>query len=213
MVEDAMQHRALLYDKAGDQHYDLISALHKSVRGSDPDGSLYWLARMLEAGEDPLYIARRVVRMASEDIGMADPQALGVCVAAQQAVHFVGLPEGVLALAQAVVYLATAPKSNSLEVAYGRVMEDLQRSANDPVPLWLRNAPTRLMKNLDYGKEYKYAHDYYKDIPIDDPDRPPSVQLQEYLPESLKGRHYYEPGMQGKEANIKKWLEKRRADE
>jgi putative ATPase len=213
ILEDVIQHRALLYDKSGDQHYDLISALHKSVRGSDPDGSLYWLARMLEAGEDPLYIARRVIRMASEDIGMADPQALGVCVAAQQAVHFVGLPEGVLALAQAVVYLATAPKSNALEVAYGRVSEDIRTTQNEPVPLWLRNAPTRLMKNLDYGKEYKYAHDYYKDMSSTDPARPPAAKLQEYLPENVRGRRYYEPGNQGKEASIQKWLEQRRESE
>jgi putative ATPase len=209
-IEDIVQHRTLLYDKNGDQHYDLISALHKSVRGSDPDASLYWLVRMLDAGEDPLYIARRVVRMASEDIGMADPQALGVCVAAQQAVHFVGLPEGALALAQAVVYLATAPKSNSLERAYMLVSEDLRNAQNTPVPLWLRNAPTRLMKDLDYGKAYKYAHDFYKDMPIEDPERPPAPRLQEYLPESLKDRCYYEPGNQGKEVSIKKWLEKRR---
>jgi putative ATPase len=213
LIAEVMQHRALLYDKSGDQHYDLISALHKSVRGSDPDGALYWLARMLEAGEDPLYIVRRVIRMASEDVGMADPQALGVCVAAQQAVHFVGMPEGALALAQAVVYLATAPKSNSLEIAYGRVSEDLRNAQNDPVPLWLRNAPTRLMKNLDYGKEYKYAHDYYRAMPLDDPERPPAEQLQAYLPESLRGRRYYEPGNQGKEAGIRKWLEKRRESE
>jgi putative ATPase len=210
MIEEAMQHRALLYDKNGDQHYDAISALHKSIRGSDADGGLYWLARMLEAGEDPLYIVRRLIRIASEDVGMADPQALGVCVAAQQAVHFVGLPEANLALAQAVVYLATAPKSNALEVAYARVQEDVQNTRNDPVPLQIRNAPTRLMKDLDYGKDYKYAHDYYKDMQIDDPDRPPTQQLQEYLPESLKGRTYYEPGQQGKEASIKRWLEKRR---
>lgn len=209
-IEDIVQHRTLLYDKSGDQHYDLISALHKSVRGSDPDASLYWLVRMLDAGEDPLYIARRVVRMASEDIGMADPQALGVCVAAQQAVHFVGLPEGALALAQAVVYLATAPKSNSLERAYMLVSEDLRNAQNTPVPLWLRNAPTRLMKDLDYGKAYKYAHDFYKDMPLEDPERPPAPRLQEYLPESLKDRRYYEPGNQGKEVSIKKWLEKRR---
>ena len=209
-IEDIVQHRTLLYDKSGDQHYDLISALHKSVRGSDPDASLYWLARMLDAGEDPLYIARRVVRMASEDIGMADPQALGVCVAAQQAVHFVGMPEGALALAQAVVYLATAPKSNSLELAYMRVSEDLRNAQNTPVPLWLRNAPTRLMKDLDYGKAYKYAHDFYKEMPVEDSERPPAPRLQEYLPESLKDRQYYEPGNQGKEASIKKWLEKRR---
>jgi putative ATPase len=209
-VEDVMQHRALLYDKTGDQHYDTISALHKSLRGSDPDAALYWLARMLEAGEDPLYIVRRLIRFASEDVGMADPQALGVCVAAQQAVHFVGLPEGNLALAQAVVYLATAPKSNALYEAYSRVQEDVQKTRNDPVPLQIRNAPTQLMKDLDYGKDYQYAHDYYKDMQIDDPERPPVIQLQEYLPESLKGKRYYEPGQQGKEASIKKWLEKRR---
>ena len=213
VIEDVMQHRALLYDKGGDQHYDTISALHKSLRGSDPDASLYWLARMLEAGEDPLYIVRRLIRFASEDVGMADPQALGVCVAAQQAVHFVGLPEGNLALAQAVVYLATAPKSNALYEAYSRVQEDVQKTRNDPVPLQIRNAPTQLMKDLDYGKDYKYAHEYYKEMQIEDPDRPPAAQLQEYLPEDLKGRHYYEPGHQGKEASIKKWLEKRRDEQ
>jgi len=209
-VEDVMQHRALLYDKGGDQHYDTISALHKALRGSDPDAGLYWLARMLEAGEDPLYIVRRLIRFASEDVGMADPQALLVCVAAQQAVHFVGLPEANLALAQAVVHLATAPKSNALYEAYSRVQEDVQTTHNDPVPLWIRNAPTQLMKDLDYGKDYKYAHEYYKDMQIEDPERPPAKQIQEYLPESLKGRYYYEPGHQGKEASIKKWLEKRR---
>jgi putative ATPase len=134
-------------------------------------------------------------------------------MAAQQAVHFVGLPEANLALAQAVVYLATAPKSNSLEAAYGRVQEDVQKTRNDPVPLQIRNAPTRLMQDLDYGKDYKYAHDYYKDMQIDDPERPPAVQIQEYLPERLKGRRYYEPGYQGKEASIKKWLEKRQSNE
>ena len=209
-VEDVMQHRALLYDKGGDQHYDTISALHKALRGSDPDASLYWLGRMLEAGEDPLYIVRRLIRFASEDIGMADSQALVVCVAAQQALHFVGLPEANLALAQAVVYLATAPKSNALYEAYSRVQEDVQQTRNDPVPLQIRNAPTQLMKDMDYGKDYKYAHDYYKDMHIEDPERPPALQLQEYLPESLKGKRYYEPGHQGKEASIKKWLEKRR---
>src|SRR5213080_3858211 len=213
LVEEIMQHRALLYDKSGDQHYDTISALHKALRGSDPDAGLYWLARMLEAGEDPLYIVRRLIRFASEDVGMADPQALLVCVAAQQAVHFVGLPEANLALAQAVVHLATAPKSNALYEAYSRVQEDVQTTHNDPVPLWIRNAPTQLMKDLDYGKDYKYAHEYYKDMQIEDPERPPTVQLQEYLPESLKGRRYYEPGHQGKEASIKKWLEKRRGEE
>ncbi len=210
LIEEVMQHRALLYDKGGDQHYDTISALHKALRGSDPDAGLYWLGRMIEAGEDPLYIVRRLIRFASEDVGMADPQALLVCVAAQQAVHFVGLPEANLALAQAVVHLATAPKSNALYAAYSRVQEDVQKTRNDPVPLQIRNAPTQLMKDLDYGKDYKYAHEYYKDMQIEDSERPPSVQLQEYLPESLKGRHYYEPGQQGKEASIKKWLEKRR---
>lgn len=210
LIEEVMQHRALLYDKGGDQHYDTISALHKALRGSDPDASLYWLGRMIEAGEDPLYIVRRLIRFASEDVGMADPQALLICVAAQQAVHFVGLPEASLALAQAVVHLATAPKSNALYAAYSRVQEDVQKTRNDPVPLQIRNAPTQLMKDLDYGKDYKYAHEYYKDMQIEDSERPPSVQLQEYLPESLKGRHYYEPGQQGKEASIKKWLEKRR---
>jgi putative ATPase len=210
VLEDVMQHRALLYDKGGDQHYDTISALHKSLRGSDPDASLYWLGRMLEAGEDPLYIVRRLIRFASEDVGMADPQALLVCIAAQQAVHFVGLPEANLALAQAVVHLATAPKSNALYIAYGRVQEDVQKTRNDPVPLQIRNAPTRLMKDLDYGKDYKYAHDTYKDMQIDDPERPPFAQLQEYLPESVKGHRYYEPGQQGKEASIKRWLERRR---
>jgi putative ATPase len=211
-IEEVMQHRALLYDKSGDQHYDMISALHKALRGSDPDAGLYWLGRMLEAGEDPLYLMRRLIRFASEDVGMADSQALVVCMAAQQAVHFVGLPEANLALAQAVVYLATAPKSNALEAAYSRVQEDVQRTRNDPVPLPIRNAPTHLMKDLDYGKDYKYAHDYYKDMRIDDPERPPTTQLQEYLPECLKGRRYYEPGYQGKEASIKKWLGKRQND-
>src|SRR5207245_2892233 len=159
-IEDVMQHRALLYDKGGDQHYDTISALHKALRGSDPDASLYWLARMIEAGEDPLYVVRRLIRFASEDVGMADPQALLVCVAAQQAVHFVGLPEANLALAQAVVYLATAPKSNALYAAYSNVQQDVERTRADPVPLHLRNAPTPLMRKVGYGKGYRYAHDY-----------------------------------------------------
>lgn len=209
-IEEVMQHRALLYDKSGEQHYDSISALHKSLRGSDPDASLYWLGRMLEAGEDPLYIVRRLIRFASEDVGMADPQALLVCIAAQQAVHFVGLPEAKLALAQAVVHLATAPKSNALYIAYSRVQEDVQKTRNEPVPLQLRNAPTELMKNLQYGKDYKYAHDIYQDMQSDDPERPPATQIQEYLPESLKGHHYYEPSQQGKEASIKQWLDKQR---
>jgi putative ATPase len=148
-----------------------------------------------------------------EHSGQLPPQALVVCVAAQQAVHFVGLPEANLALAQAVVYLATAPKSNALYEAYSRVQEDVQQTRNDPVPLHIRNAPTQLMKDLDYGKEYKYAHDYYKEMQIDDPERPPAIELQKYLPDSLKGHHYYKPGHQGKEASIKKWLEKRRGRE
>jgi putative ATPase len=213
LVEEVMQHRALLYDKSGDQHFDTISALHKALRGSDPDAGLYWLARMLEAGEDPLYIVRRLIRFASEDVGMADPQALLICMAAQQAVHFVGLPEANLALAQAVVHLATAPKSNALYEAYSRVQEDVQKTRNDPIPLSIRNAPTQLMKDMDYGKDYKYAHDYYKDMHSEDPERPPAVRLQEYLPESLQGRRYYEPGEQGKEGSIRKWLEKRRGGE
>src|SRR5207302_5735360 len=159
IVTDALQKRVLLYDKAGEEHYNLISALHKSVRNSDADASLYWLARMLEAGEDPLYIARRLVRMAVEDIGLADPQALPLCVAARDAVDFIGMPEGNLALAQAVVYLALAPKSNALYIAYGAVQQDVERTAAEPVPLHLRNAPTGLMKGLGYGEGYQYAHD------------------------------------------------------
>jgi putative ATPase len=212
MVEDAMQHRALQYDKVGEQHYDMISALHKSVRGSDPDGSLYWLVRMLEGGEDPLYLARRMVRMASEDIGMADPQALVVCSAMQQAVHFVGMPEAGVILAQAAVYLATAPKSASVYVAYNRIQSELRNGPNDPVPLWIRNAPTKLMKGMGYGEDYKYAHDYYKDMESEDPERPPAAKLQEYLPERMVGQQFYEPGNQGKEKSIQKWLKKRRGD-
>src|SRR2546430_5333182 len=160
-VREAAQRKMLPYDRAGEEYFNIISALHKSLRGSDPDAGLYWLARMLEAGEDPLYIVRRLIRFASEDVGMADPQALLVCMAAQQAIHFVGLPEANLALAQAVVHLAVAPKSNALYEAYSRVQEDVQQTRNDPVPLQIRNAPTQLMKDLDYGKDYKYAHDYY----------------------------------------------------
>jgi putative ATPase len=199
-IEDALQHRALLYDKSGDQHYDLISALHKSLRGSDPDAALYWLGRMLEAGEDPLYVARRLVRFASEDVGMADPRALMVAVAAQQAVHFVGMPECNLALAEAVTYLATAPKSNSLYEAYSRVQQDVDHTRNDPVPLHLRNPVTKLMRGLGYGKGYKYAHDY-----------PGHYVEQQNLPDSLKGKRYYAPSGQGyeKEVNsrLKAWRE------
>jgi putative ATPase len=190
-IEDAMQKRALLYDKAGDQHYDLISALHKTLRGSDPDAALYWMGRMLEAGEDPLYIIRRLIRFASEDVGMADPQALVVAMAAQQAIHFVGMPECNLALAEAVVYLATAPKSNALYSGYQAVKRDVETTRNDPVPLHLRNAPTRLMKNLGYGKDYKYAHDYEGHF----------VE-QQNLPDAMKGKRYYFPSDQGFEKTI-----------
>ena len=202
-IEEALQHRALLYDKTGDQHYDLISALHKSLRGSDPDAALYWLGRMLEAGEDPLYIARRLVRFASEDVGMADPQALMVAVAAQQAVHFIGMPEGNLALAQASTYLATAPKSNSLYEAYSAVQKDVERSRNEPVPLHLRNPVTKLMRELGHGKGYKYAHDY-----------PGHFVEQQNLPNLLKGKRYYSPSDQGYEkevrSRLKTWWESKR---
>ena len=190
-VEDAVQHPALRYDRAGDQHYDLISALHKSMRGSDPDAALYWLGRMVEAGEDPLYIIRRIVRFASEDIGLADPQALVVAMAAQQAVHFIGLPEGNLALAEAVVYMATAPKSNSLYTAYSRVQDEIKKGYGEPVPIHLRNPVTGLMKGLGYGKEYKYPHDYTGHF-----------VLEKYLPDSLQGKRFYFPGDQGFEKNI-----------
>lgn len=197
-IEDAIQHRALRYDKAGEEHYNLVSALHKSMRDSDPDAALYWLARMLEAGEDPLYIARRLVRFATEDVGMADPQALVIAMAAQQAVHFIGMPEGNLALAEAVVYLATAPKSNSLYEAYSKVREEIKQSSAESVPLHLRNAPTPLMKQIGYGKGYKYAHDY-----------PGHFVEQEHLPPSLQGKHYYTPSDQGYEkkiiARLKAW--------
>jgi putative ATPase len=203
IIEEALQHRALLYDKDGDQHYDLISALHKSLRGSDPDAALYWLGRMLEAGEDPLYVARRLVRFASEDVGMADPQALIVAVAAQQAAHFIGMPEGNLALAEAVTYLATAPKSNSLYEAYSKVQQDVERSRNEPVPLNLRNPVTKLMRGLGYGKGYKYAHDY-----------PDHFVEQQNLPTMLKGKRYYSPSDQGYEkevrARLKAWWESKR---
>ena len=196
MVQDALQKRVLLYDKAGEEHYNLISALHKSVRNSDPDASLYWLARMLEAGEDPLYIARRIVRMAVEDIGLADANALGLCMAARDAVDFLGMPEGNLALAQAAVYLAVAPKSNALYTAYGAVQKDVEHTAAEPVPLHLRNAPTGLMKNLGYGKGYRYAHDF------DD-----KVTNMQCLPENLKDRRYYQPTSEGVEKRIRERME------
>jgi putative ATPase len=191
-IEDALQHRALLYDRAGEEHYNQISALHKSLRGSDPDAALYWLGRMLEAGEDPLYIVRRLIRFASEDVGLADPQALTVAVAAQQAVHFVGMPEGNLALAEAVVYLATAPKSNSLYRAYSEVQGDIRQTGHQPVPLHLRNPETSLMRDVGYGKGYKYAHDYEGHF----------VE-QQNLPDALKDRVYYHPSDQGHERDIK----------
>src|ERR1700674_2922669 len=191
IVHDALQKRVLLYDKAGEEHYNLISALHKSVRNSDPDASLYWLVRMLESGEDPLYIARRLVRMASEDIGLAEPGALAVTIAAMQAADFVGPPEGNLALAQAAVYLSLAPKSNALYTGYGSVTKDLESTRAEPVPLHLRNAPTGLMKNIGYGKGYQYAHD------VED-----KVADMECLPESLAGKIYYRPTDQGFEARL-----------
>ncbi len=190
-LEDAVQHPALRYDKGGDQHYDLISALHKSMRGSDPDAALYWLGRMLEAGEDPLYIVRRVVRFASEDVGLADPQALVLCMAAQQAVHFIGMPEGNLALAEAVVYLATAPKSNSLYAAYSSVQEEIKKGYGEPVPMHLRNPVTGLMKGAGYGRDYRYPHDY-----------PGHFVTEDYLPPALQGKRFYLPGDQGFEKNI-----------
>jgi len=196
-IEDALQHRALQYDKAGDQHYDTISAFIKSVRASDPDAAIYWLGRMLEAGEDPLFIARRLIILASEDIGLADPMALPVAVAAQQAVHFIGMPEGMLPLAEATVYLATAPKSNSAYAAYGRALEDVRRTRNDPVPLHLRNAVTGLMREMGYGKGYRYAHDF-----------PEHFAGQENLPDNLKGRRYYQPSDQGHEKSIMERLQK-----
>jgi putative ATPase len=199
IVTDALQKRVLRYDKAGEEHYNLISALHKSVRNSDPDAALYWLGRMLEAGEDRLYVARRVVRMAVEDIGLADPNALGITLAARDAFDFLGMPEGDLALAQAVVYLCAAPKSNAVYTAYGAVKEDVERTAQDPVPLHLRNAPTRLMKGLGYGQGYRYAHNLE-----------PKVADMQCLPDNLKDRVYYHPTEEGIEKRIKARLEELR---
>ena len=196
VAQDALQKRILLYDKAGEEHYNLISALHKSVRNSDADASLYWLARMIEAGEDPLYIARRLVRMAVEDIGMADPNALSLTVAARDAVDFIGMPEGNLALAEAAVYLALAPKSNALYTAYGAVQQDVERTVAEPVPLHLRNAPTGLMKGLGYGAGYQYAHDL--DAKVAD---------MQCLPDNLKNRRYYFPTQEGIEKRIRERME------
>ena len=196
LLAELLQRKFLLYDKSGEEHYNLISALHKSVRNSDPDASLYWLVRMLESGEDPLYIARRLVRMASEDIGLAEPGALAVTIAAMQAADFVGPPEGNLALAQAAVYLSLAPKSNALYTGYGSVVADLERTRTEPVPLHLRNAATGLMKNIGYGKGYQYAHD------VED-----KVTGMACLPDSLAGRSYYHPTDQGFEARLRQRME------
>jgi putative ATPase len=194
IAQDAMQRRILRYDKSGEEHYNLISALHKSVRNSDPDASLYWLARMLEAGEDPMYLARRIVRMAIEDIGLASPQALNVTLAARDAFDFLGHPEGDLALAQAVVYLALAPKSNAVYTAYGQVLQDVESTRADEVPLHLRNAPTGLMKSIGYGKGYEYAHNREEKV---------AAEMQ-CLPDNLKDRRYYEPTSEGFEKELKK---------
>jgi putative ATPase len=196
LLEDVLQRKLLRYDKAGEEHFNLISALHKSVRNSDPDAALYWLTRMLESGEDPLYLARRMVRMASEDIGLAEPGALAVTLAAKEAFEFIGPPEGNLALAQAAVYLSLAPKSNALYAAYGDVIEDVRKTEADPVPLHLRNAVTGLMKNVGYGKGYQYAHDYEE-----------KVTNMSCLPENLAGRTYYQPTDQGFEQRIRQRLE------
>lgn len=195
-VQEALQKRILLYDKAGEEHFNLISALHKSLRNSDVDGSLYWLARMINAGEDPLYVARRLVRFASEDIGLADPKALSIALDAKEAYDFIGSPEGELALAEAVIYMASAPKSNRAYVAFSRAMKDVEASPFEPVPLHLRNPVTRLMKDEGYGREYEYAHDYKQ-----------ATTDMETLPERFKGRKYYEPGSLGLEKDIRKRIE------
>src|SRR2546430_15602124 len=195
-IREALQRRSLLYDRAGDQHYDTISAFIKSVRGSDPDAALYWLMRMIDAGEDPMFIARRIVILAGEDVGLADPQALVIASAAQQATHLIGMPEAYYPLAEATVYLALAPKSDSLKRGLGELQKDLEETRVDPVPLHLRNAPTPLMKQLGYGKDYKYAHDYEDHVARD----------TSYLPESLQGRRYYEPTDLGAEAELKRRL-------
>jgi len=196
IAAEALQRRVLLYDKSGEQHYDIISALHKSVRNSDADASLYWLGRMLQAGEDPMYVARRVVRMAVEDIGLAAPEALNLCLSARDAMHFLGSPEGDLALAQAVVYLALAPKSNAVYTAYGAALKDIETTAAEPVPLHLRNAPTKLMKSLDYGRDYQYAHDVEG-----------RVADMDCLPSSLANRRYYHPTQEGREKGLAQRME------
>ena len=196
LAKEAIQQRVLMYDKSGEEHYNLISALHKSVRNSDPDAALYWLARMFAAGEDPLYLARRVVRMAVEDIGLAAPEALNLCLSAKEAIDFLGSPEGDLALAEAVVYLCLAPKSNAVYTAYGAVQQEVEETRQEPVPLHLRNAPTRLMKDLGYAKGYRYAHD--------EDDR---VADMECLPDSLRGRSYYHPTQEGREKQLAQRME------
>jgi putative ATPase len=196
VATEAVQQRVLMYDKSGEEHYNLISALHKSVRNSDPDAALYWLARMFAAGEDPLYLARRVVRMAVEDIGLAAPEALNLCLSAKQAMEFLGSPEGDLALAEAVVYLCLAPKSNSVYMAYGTVRDDVENTRQEPVPLHLRNAPTRLMKELEYGKGYRYAHD-----------EEGKVADMDCLPDALRGRIYYKPTQEGREKLLAQRME------
>ena len=196
-LEDVMQRRAFLYDRAGDQHFDMISAFIKSVRGSDPDAAVYWLARMLEAGEDPLFVARRLVILASEDVGLADPLALSVAVSAQQAAHFIGMPEALFPLTEATLYLACAPKSNSAATAYTAAAEEVHRSGDLPVPLHLRNAVTGLMRSMGYGKGYRYAHDY-----------PGHVVEQQHLPEGLVGRRFYKPSDEGREADLGRGVER-----
>jgi putative ATPase len=209
IIEQVTSKKSLLYDKNGEEHYNLISALHKSMRNSDADASVYWLARMLEAGEDPLYVARRVTRFASEDVGMADPRALEIAIAAYQACHYIGMPECSVHLTQAVVYMALAPKSNAMDVAYMQASRDAKEQIAEPVPLEIRNAPTKLMKDLDYGKGYKYAHDYEERI----------TTLQ-CLPDSLEGTEYYHPSEEGFESRykeryeaIKKWRKEQREKE
>jgi putative ATPase len=196
LVREAAAVRAAGYDRAGDAHYDTISALHKSIRGSDPHASLYWLARMLERGDDPLFVARRLVRAASEDVGLADPQALQLAMAAQQAIHFLGMPEGALALAEAAVYLATAPKSNALYSAYNQAVKDVRDTRNEPIPVHLRNAPTKLMAELGYGEDYRYAHDF-----------PHALVEQQHMPDNLRGRRYYHPTDRGYEQQISERLQ------
>ncbi|MBV8643155.1 MAG: replication-associated recombination protein A [Candidatus Eremiobacteraeota bacterium] len=208
-IADALQRRATGYDRAGDAHYDTISAFIKTIRGSDPDAAIYWLARMIDAGEDPLFIARRLVILASEDVGLADRHALPLAIAAQQAVHFIGMPEGFYPLAHAALYLATAPKSNTVGRTYGAALEDVQSSRNDPIPLHLRNAPTKLMRNLGYGEGYRYAHRDYADMDAEG-DLPPAVALQSNLPERLGDRAYFAPTKQGDEARLRAWIDERR---